>query len=155
MKIIQGKLATSGVRLVLIASRFNDDIVENLIQGAIDALKSQGIEEHDLCLVKVPGAFELPLVARRLAQSEKYDAIIALGAVIRGQTAHFEYVAGECNAGLSAVCAEFSLPIANGVLTVNNREQAIDRSGPNEGNKGAEAARVALEMVNLLKQLEQ
>jgi len=122
-----------------------------LLEGAIDALVRQGIAESDIEIYRVPGAFEIPLAVKRVAASKKYDAIIALGAVIRGGTPHFEYVAGECTKGLGVVSLEFGLPVAFGVLTVDTIEQAIERSGTKAGNKGAEAAMSVLEMVNLFK----
>ena len=154
MKIIEGMLTPANARFAIIASRFNGFIVEQLVKGAFDALQRHGIDDKNISLVKVPGAYEIPLVARKLVAGGNYDAIIALGAVIRGETAHFDYVAGECNKGLSAVIAEFGLPIANGVLTVNTLEQAIERAGTKAGNKGADAALAALEMVDLLKRLD-
>ena len=125
------------------------------MEGALDALKRVGqVKDENITLVRVPGAYELPLVARRLAESKKFDAIVALGTVIRGGTAHFEYVAGEASSGLGKVAMESDIPVAFGVLTTENIEQAIERAGTKAGNKGAEAALVALEMVNLLNQIQ-
>ncbi|MFZ5620010.1 MAG: 6,7-dimethyl-8-ribityllumazine synthase [Pseudomonadota bacterium] len=154
MTEIEGQLQVRGARFVLLVARFNSFVVESLVAGAVDCLKRHGAQEQDLHIVRVPGAFEMPLVAKRLAASKKYDAIIALGAVIRGGTPHFEYVAGECTKGLASVGMEFDLPVAFGVLTVDSIEQAIERAGTKAGNKGVEAAMSAIEMVDLLKQLE-
>jgi 6,7-dimethyl-8-ribityllumazine synthase len=154
IKTIEGNLTLRGARFGLIASRFNSFVVDSLVEGAMDALKRHGAEDKDLELVKVPGAFEMPLVAGRMAASKKYDAIIALGAVIRGGTPHFEYVAGECTKGLATVSMQHDIPVAFGVLTVDTIEQAIERAGTKAGNKGVEAAMSAIEMVNLLKNLD-
>lgn len=151
---IEGGLTVRGARFGLIASRFNSFVVDSLVDGAIDALKRHGANEKDIELVKVPGAFEMPLVAARMAVKKEYDAIIALGAVIRGGTPHFEYVAGECTKGLATVSAQHDIPVAFGVLTVDTIEQAIERSGTKAGNKGVEAAMSAIEMVNLLQNLD-
>ena len=145
---------TKDARFAIVAARFNGYIVESLVSGAIDTLKRHGIADSDIDLVRTPGSFEIPLVAQRLAASERYDAIIALGAVIRGATAHFDYVAGECAKGLQAVALDHDIPVGFGVLTVDTIEQAIERAGTKAGNKGAEAAMTALEMVSLLRQLE-
>ena len=154
IKTIEGGLTIRGARFGIIASRFNSFIVDSLVDGAIDALKRHGAEDGNIQLVKVPGAFEMPLVASRMAAKKEYDAIIALGAVIRGGTPHFEYVAGECTKGLAAVSAQHDVPVAFGVLTVDSIEQAIERAGTKAGNKGVEAAMSAIEMVNLLQNLE-
>ncbi|HEY9199569.1 MAG TPA: 6,7-dimethyl-8-ribityllumazine synthase [Gammaproteobacteria bacterium] len=154
MTEIEGQLQVRGARFALLVARFNSFVVESLVAGAVDCLKRHGAEEKDLEIVRVPGAFEMPLVAKRLAASKKYDAIIALGAVIRGGTPHFEYVAGECTKGLASVGMEFDIPVAFGVLTVDSIEQAIERAGTKAGNKGVEAAMSAIEMVDLLKRLE-
>lgn len=153
MNTIEGQLTAVDARFALVASRFNGFIVEQLIQGAVDALQRHGIDGQNITLIKVPGAFEMPLVVQHLARGGAYHAIIALGAVIRGATAHFDYVAGECNKGLASVAAATGIPVANGVLTVDSIEQAIERAGTKAGNKGADAAMTALEMVNLLRQL--
>lgn len=150
---IEGDLTVRGARFALLASRFNSFIVNSLVEGAIDTLKRHGAREQDIHLVKVPGAFEMPLAAARLAGKKEYDAIIALGAVIRGGTPHFEYVAGECTKGLAMVSAQHDIPVAFGVLTVDTIEQAIERAGTKAGNKGEEAAMSAIEMVNLLQNL--
>jgi 6,7-dimethyl-8-ribityllumazine synthase len=154
IKTIEGGLTVRGARFGIIASRFNSFIVDSLVDGAIDALKRHGAEDGSIQLVKVPGAFEMPLVAARMAAKKEYDAIIALGAVIRGGTPHFEYVAGECTKGLAAVSAQHDVPVAFGVLTVDTIEQAIERAGTKAGNKGVEAAMSAIEMVNLLQNLD-
>lgn len=153
MTEIEGQLQVRGARFVLLVARFNSFVVESLVAGAVDCLKRHGAEDTDLQIVRVPGAFEMPLVAKRLAASKKYDAIVALGAVIRGGTPHFEYVAGECTKGLASVGMEFDIPVAFGVLTVDSIEQAIERAGTKAGNKGVEAALSAIEMVDLLKRL--
>jgi 6,7-dimethyl-8-ribityllumazine synthase len=153
IKTIEGGLVVHGARFGLVASRFNSFIVDSLVEGAVDALKRHGADDKDIELVRVPGAFEMPLVAARMAASKKYDAIIALGAVIRGGTPHFEYVAGECTKGLAMVSAQHDIPVAFGVLTVDTIEQAIERAGTKAGNKGVEAAMSAIEMVNVLKNL--
>ena len=154
IKIIEGGFTIRGARFGIIAARFNSFIVDSLVDGAIDTLKRHGAEDGSIQLVKVPGAFEMPLVAARMAAKKEYDAIIALGAVIRGGTPHFEYVAGECVKGLAAVSAQHDVPVAFGVLTVDTIEQAIERAGTKSGNKGVEAAMSAIEMVNLLQNLD-
>lgn len=140
-------------RFAIISARFNGFVVESLVDGAIDALVRHGVARDDIEIVRVPGAWEMPIAAKRVAASGRFAAIVALGAVIRGSTPHFDFVAGECAKGLSQVSMEADLPIANGVLTVDSIEQAIERSGTKAGNKGAEAAMSALEMVNLLAEL--
>ncbi|MDZ7622056.1 MAG: 6,7-dimethyl-8-ribityllumazine synthase [Candidatus Competibacteraceae bacterium] len=141
-------------RFALVAARFNSFIVQNLINGALDALHRHGVPDTQIDLVWTPGSFELPLAAQRLAASERYDGIVALGAVIRGGTPHFEYVAGECVKGLATVSLEYNLPVGFGVLTVDTIDQAVERAGAKAGNKGAEAALSVLEMVSLLRRLE-
>ena len=150
---IEGNLNIRSARIALLVSRFNSFIVESLLNGAVDTLKRHGAEDHDLQIVRVPGAFEMPLAAKRLAASQRYEAIIALGAVIRGGTPHFEYVAGECTKGLATVSMQYDLPVAFGVLTVDSIEQAIERAGTKAGNKGAEAAMSAIEMINVLREI--
>ncbi|WP_341326006.1 6,7-dimethyl-8-ribityllumazine synthase [Methylotuvimicrobium sp. KM2] len=154
IKTYEGHLSVKGGKFCIVASRFNSFIVEQLEAGAIDALVRHGANRDDICLVKAPGAFELPMVVQRVAVGKQYDAIIALGAVIRGGTPHFEYVAGECVKGLASVSLQYDVPVSFGVLTVDTIEQAIERAGTKAGNKGAEAAMSALEMVNLFQQLE-
>jgi 6,7-dimethyl-8-ribityllumazine synthase len=153
-KTIEGDLVCRGAKFGLVVSRFNSFINDSLLAGAIDSLKRHGAEDGDLEIVKVPGAYELPLAIKAMAESKKYDAIIALGSVIRGGTPHFEYVAGECVKGMSSVMLQQNIPVAFGVLTVDTIEQAIERAGTKAGNKGEEAALSALEMVNLLKQFK-
>ncbi|WP_455367155.1 6,7-dimethyl-8-ribityllumazine synthase [Kaarinaea lacus] len=154
IKTFEGELTIQGAQFCLIVSRFNSFIVESLLNGAIDALKRHGAEDSDMQIVRVPGAFEMPLAAQRVAAKKQFDAIIALGAVIRGGTPHFEYVAGECTKGLAQVSSQHGVPVAFGVLTVDTIEQAIERAGTKAGNKGVEAAMSAIEMVNLLRTLD-
>lgn len=154
MRSIEGQLAARDLRFAIVAARFNELIVRNLIEGANDLLRRHGAQDADIHLIRVPGAWELPLVVQRLARLRRYDAVIALGAVIRGQTPHFEYVCAECAAGLNRVSQEFELPLGFGVLTCDTVDQALDRAGGKSGNKGADAALAALEMVSLLRQLE-
>lgn len=151
---VAGELVVRDARIALLVSRFNSFVVESLLAGALDTLKRHGADERDLQIVRVPGAYEMPIAAQRLAAAKRFDAIIALGAVIRGGTPHFEYVAGECTKGLASVSLKYDIPIAFGVLTVDSIEQAIERAGTKAGNKGAEAAMSALEMVALLRQLD-
>lgn len=155
MKILEGKLTAPEAKIAVVVARFNHFINDSLVDGAVDALKRVGeVKDENITLVKVPGAYELPLAVRRLADTGKFDAIVALGTVIRGGTAHFEYVAGEASSGLGNVSLHSDIPVAFGVLTTENIEQAIERAGTKAGNKGAEAAMVALEMVNLLNQIK-
>jgi 6,7-dimethyl-8-ribityllumazine synthase len=153
-RILEGDLQARDLRFAILVSRFNEFVVEPLLRGALDTLRRHGASDKQIDIVRVPGAYDMPLVARRLAQSRRYDAIVAVGAVIRGQTPHFDYVAGECAAGLARVAAESGVPVAFGVLTTENAEQAMDRSGGKAGNKGADAAVSAIELVNLLRRLE-
>ena len=153
-RVIEGELLARDLRFAFIAARFNDFVVEPLIRGALDALKRHGASEKQIEIVRVPGAFDMPIVARKLALSRRYDALIALGAVVRGQTPHFDYVAGECASGLARIALESGIPIAFGVLTTDTMEQAVDRAGGKAGNKGADAAMTAIEMANLLRRLE-
>lgn len=153
MKIIEGNLALSDARFCIVATRFNERIVNSLVEGARDTLVRHGVDESDVHLVRVPGAYELPLAVRRVGQTRNYDGIVAVGAVIRGATPHFEYVCSECASGLSRVSMELDLPVGFGVLTVDTIEQAIERAGTKAGNKGAEAAMAAIEMVSLLRDL--
>lgn len=153
IRIVEGDLRVGDLRIVLVASRFNESIVERLVQGAIEALASHGADPASLELVRVPGAFDLPPVVRKLAESRNFDAIVALGAVIRGETPHFDYVAGECAAGLARIAYETGVPVAFGVLTTDTVEQAEERAGGGEGNKGADAARAAIELANLMRKL--
>ena len=153
IKTYEGHLIVKDTRFCLVASRFNSFIVEHLIEGAIDALLRHGAGEEQIHLVRTPGAWELPLAVQKAAASGRYDAIITLGAVIRGSTPHFDYVAGECVKGMSMVSLQHQIPVAFGVLTVDTIEQAIERAGTKAGNKGAEAALSVIEMVNLLGNL--
>ena len=154
MTTYEGSLVANDGRYALVVGRWNGFVVEHLVDGAVDTLRRHGISDSQLTVVRVPGAFEIPLACQRLASKGGFDAIIALGAVIRGGTPHFEHVAGECTKGISQVSLEHSVPIAFGVLTVDSIEQAIERAGTKAGNKGAEAASSALEMVNLFKQMD-
>lgn len=153
IKTIEGHLTANKAKFALVVGRWNSFVVESLKEGAIDSLKRHGIAEEQLTIVYAPGAFEIPLVVKKLANSKEYDAVIALGAVIRGGTPHFEYVAGECTKGLAQVSMQAEIPVSFGVLTVDTIEQAIERAGTKAGNKGEEAALSALEMVNLLQQI--
>lgn len=153
MRTIEGQLIIRDERIAIIAARFNESIVENLVAGAIDALRRHGAGDAQLQIIRVPGAFELPLVARRLAATRQIDGIVALGVVIRGATPHFDYVCSECASGLSRVSMEFDLPIGFGVLTCDTIEQAIERSGTKAGNKGADAAMATIEMISVLQQI--
>ncbi len=149
-----GDFSAKGLRVGIVAGRFNDFVVNNLIEGAIDCLARHGASESDIELARVPGAVEIPLAVQRMGRTGKYDAIIALGAVIRGGTPHFEYVAGECSKGLGQLALQLDMPVSFGVLTVDTIEQAIERAGTKAGNKGAEAAMGVIEMVNVLRQIE-
>jgi 6,7-dimethyl-8-ribityllumazine synthase len=153
IRTLQGDLLARDLRFAIVAARFNDAIVENLVRGAIDALVRHGASEKQIEVIRVPGAYDLPFIARRVALAKRADAIIALGCVIRGATPHFDYVAGQCAAGLARAADDAGVPIAFGVLTTENIEQAIERSGTKAGNKGVDAAMVALEMANLLRRL--
>ncbi|NQU02554.1 MAG: 6,7-dimethyl-8-ribityllumazine synthase [Syntrophaceae bacterium] len=150
-KIVEGKITAGGLKFGIVASRFNDFICGRLIEGAVDALKRSGADEKDIYMVKVPGAFEIPVVAKRLAKSGKFDAVICLGAVIRGATPHFEYISAEVSKGIAAVTLETEIPVAFGVITTDTIEQAIERAGSKSGNKGWDAAISAIEMANLFK----
>ncbi len=152
-KLIQGDLAAKGLKFGIVASRFNDFITSKLVDGALDALTRHGAADGDIDIVKVPGSFEIPLAARSLAQSKKYQAVICLGAVIRGATPHFEYVSGEVSKGVASVSLETGLPVIFGVLTTDSIEQAIERAGTKSGNKGWDAALSAIEMANLMRQI--
>jgi 6,7-dimethyl-8-ribityllumazine synthase len=153
IKTYEGQLQVQGARFCIVASRFNSFIVDHLIAGAVDALLRHGAKKEDIHLIKTPGAYELPLAVQKAAASKRYDAIVAVGAVIRGSTPHFDYVAGECVKGISSISLKHDIPVAFGVLTVDTIEQAIERAGTKAGNKGAEAALSAIEMVNLLNQI--
>lgn len=153
MKIYEGKLVADNEKFCIVIARFNDFIGSKLLEGAVDTLKRHGVKDENIDVVKVPGAFEIPVVAHKLAQSQKYNALIALGAVIKGSTPHFEYVSAEVSKGIAQVSLQTGVPVAFGVLTTDNIEQAIERAGTKAGNKGADAAKTAVEMVNLIKTL--
>jgi len=152
-KIVEGNLQAKGLKFAIIVSRFNDFISERLLGGALDALVRSGALDADIQVVKVPGAWEIPLTAKRLAEKQTCDAIVCLGAVIRGNTPHFEYVSAEVSKGIAAVSLEHGIPVTFGVLTTDNIEQAIERAGSKAGNKGWDAAQAAIEMANLMKKL--
>jgi 6,7-dimethyl-8-ribityllumazine synthase len=154
LKDISAQKLGKNMSIAVVAGRFNRFIVDQLLAGATDALERQGIEESRRVLVWVPGAFELPVLARQLAESGKYDAVIALGAVIRGGTPHFEFVAGECASGLTRVSLDYGLPVTFGVLTTDTVEQALERAGTGEGNKGFDAAMTAIEMVETMRAVD-
>jgi 6,7-dimethyl-8-ribityllumazine synthase len=153
MKIYEGKLVAGSEKYCIVLSRFNDFIGGKLLDGALDELKRSGVSDENIDVVRVPGAFEIPIIAMKCAKSGKYSAIIALGAVIKGSTQHFEYVSAELSKGIAQVGMQTGVPVMFGVLTTDNLEQAIERSGTKAGNKGSEAARSAIEMVNLIKEL--
>ena len=154
MAVYEGQLtAPTGAKFAILVSRFNEFITSKLLGGAIDALTRHGVEEGEIDIVWAPGAFEIPLLARKLASGDQYDAVVCLGAVIRGGTDHYQYVAGEVTKGIAQVSLESNKPVIFGVLTCDTVEQAVDRAGTKSGNKGAEAAMAALEMVNLIRQL--
>lgn len=154
MRTIEGRLDASSLRFALVAGRFNSLVVDHMVEAAEDILVRHGARSEDMTLARVPGAFEMPLAARKLAIGGGYDAVIALGAVIRGSTPHFEYVAGEASKGLAQVQMETGVPVGYGLLTTDNMEQAVERAGTKAGNKGADAALAALEMVDVLNRIE-
>lgn len=151
MKTFEGQLVASNDRFCIIVARFNDFIGSKLLAGAVDELKRHGVDENNIDIVKVPGAFEIPLLALKCAKSGKYNAIITLGAVIKGSTSHYDYVCAELTKGIAQVALQTEVPVLFGVLTTDNIEQAIERAGTKAGNKGAEAAKSAIEMANLIK----
>lgn len=153
MKVLEGKLTAKGMKVAIVASRFNEFITSKLIGGAEDCLIRHGADSDDLTLAWVPGAFEIPLAAQKLAKSGKYDAVVCVGAVIRGATPHFDYVCAEASKGIAHVSLETGVPVAFGVLTTDNIEQAVERAGTKAGNKGADAALSAIEMVNLMREM--
>ena len=153
MKVLEGNLLAKGIKVGIVVGRFNEFIGSKLLSGALDTLRRHGADEADVSVAWVPGAFEIPLTAKKMAKSGKYDAVICLGAVIRGATAHFEYVSAEVSKGIAAVGLDSEIPVIFGVLTVDSIEQAIERAGTKAGNKGSEAAASAIEMVNLLKEI--
>lgn len=154
MEVTTGRLDASGKTFALVVARFNDFVTGKLLEGAVDTLVRMGADEAGIRVVWVPGAFEIPVAAARLAKSGKYDAVVCLGTVIRGQTPHFEYVAGQCAQGIAAIARQSGVPTIMGVLTTETMEQAVDRAGGKMGNKGAEAAQAAVEMVDLLSRLD-
>jgi 6,7-dimethyl-8-ribityllumazine synthase len=154
IRTIQGDLVARDLRFAIVAARFNDLIVDSLIRGAVDALVRHGASEKQVEIIRVPGAFDLPFVVKRVAASKRYDAVVALGAVIRGATPHFDHVAGQCAAGIARASDESGVPVAFGVLTTETIEQAFERAGTKAGNKGADAAVAALELANLLRRLD-
>jgi len=153
IKTIEGNLVAEGMKFALVVSRFNDIFSERLVGGAVDSLCRRGAKEEDLTIFKVPGAFEIPLVAKRVAESKNFDAVICLGAVIRGSTPHFDYVAAEVSKGIASVALETGVPVLFGVITTDTLEQAIERAGSKAGNKGFAAAEAAVEMVHLLRRI--
>lgn len=153
IKTIEGRLGAEGLQFAIVASRFNDFIVDRLIGGAVDYLLRHGAAKENLTLVRVPGAYEMPLAAKRLAETKRYHGVICLGAVIRGSTPHFDYVAAEVSKGLAQVMLESGVPIGFGVLTTDTLEQAVERAGSKAGNKGVDAAAAALEMIRVLEQV--
>lgn len=153
MKTIEGVLTTSGEKFCIIISRFNEFIGSKLLSGAIDELRRHGVDESNIDVVWVPGAFEIPVIAKKCALTNRYNAIITLGAVIKGSTSHYDYVCAEVSKGVASVGLETGVPVIFGVLTTDNIEQAIERAGTKAGNKGSDAAKSAIEMANLLKQI--
>lgn len=154
MKTYEGSLVAKEIKVAIVAARFNEFITSKLIGGAMDGLKRHGVQEEDVNLVWVPGAFEIPLVASKLAKSGKYDAVICLGAVIRGSTSHYDYVCAEVSKGIATVSLDNQIPVLFGVLTTDTIEQAIERAGTKAGNKGYDCALSAVEMVNLIREIE-
>ncbi|HOZ47433.1 MAG TPA: 6,7-dimethyl-8-ribityllumazine synthase [Candidatus Hydrogenedentes bacterium] len=152
-KTIEGKLVSKGKRYGIVVSRFNEFITNKLLGGALDALQRHGVQEEEITVVWAPGAFEIPMVTKKMAESGQYDAVIAVGAVIRGNTPHFDYVANEVSKGVAQVALQSGVPVLFGVLTTDNIEQAVERAGTKAGNKGFDAATAAIEMVNLMEQL--
>jgi 6,7-dimethyl-8-ribityllumazine synthase len=152
-RIIESGIIGNEARIAIVLSKYNTQIVDRLVDGCLSTLRAAGIKDESITLVKVPGAFEIPVVVHKLAEKGKYQAIITLGAIIRGETPHFEFIADSCSQGISRIAAEFSLPIAFGVLTVDTIQQAMDRSGDEESNKGSEAAKTALEMISVMSKL--
>ena len=153
MKVVEGNLIAQGLKVGIVGGRFNEFIGSKLLSGAVDTLRRHGMEETDISVAWVPGAFEIPLIAKKMAKSGKYDAVICLGAVIRGATAHFEYVSAEVSKGIASVGLDSEIPVIFGVLTVDTIEQAIERAGTKAGNKGSEAASTAIEMIKLIKEI--
>ena len=154
MNTFEGKLVSDGIKIGIVAARFNEFIVSKLIAGARDALLRHDVKEEDIDLAWVPGAFEIPLIAKKMAESGKYDAVICLGAVVRGATSHYDYVCNEVSKGIASVSLSSGVPVLFGVVTTENIEQAIERAGTKAGNKGYDSAMAAIEMVNLVRQVE-
>lgn len=154
MKTYEGKLVSDGIKIGIVAARFNEFITSKLLGGAIDCLKRHNVDEDDISIAWVPGAFEIPLIASKMAKTSKYDAIICLGAVIRGSTSHYDYVCSEVSKGIATVSLESGIPVTFGVLTTENIEQAIERAGTKAGNKGYDCAASTIEMVNLINEIE-
>lgn len=155
MKIYEGKLVSEGVKVGIVVARFNEFITSKLLGGAIDGLKRENVKEEDIEVAWVPGAFEIPLIAKKMAENSKYDAVICLGAVIRGATSHYDYVCSEVSKGVAQVAMNAGIPVMFGVLTTDTIEQAVERAGTKAGNKGFECAQGAIEMVNLIREMKQ
>lgn len=153
MKIFEGKLVSDNIKIGIVAARFNDFIVSKLLDGALDGLKRHDVKENDISIAWVPGAFEIPIIASKMAESGKYDAVICLGSVIRGSTSHYDYVCNEVSKGIASVSLKTGIPIIFGVLTTENIEQAIERAGTKSGNKGYDSALSAIEMINLVREI--
>ena len=154
MNTFEGKVVSDNIKIGIVAARFNEFIVSKLVGGALDGLKRHGVEENAVDIAWVPGAFEIPLIAKKMAESGKYDAVICLGAVIRGSTSHYDYVCNEVSKGIAAVSMNAGIPVMFGILTTDNIEQAIERAGTKAGNKGYDCALGAIEMVNLIREIE-
>ena len=154
MNTFEGKVVSDNIKIGIVAARFNEFIVSKLVSGAMDGLKRHGVDENAVDIAWVPGAFEIPLIAKKMAESGKYDAVICLGAVIRGSTSHYDYVCNEVSKGIAAVSMNSGLPVMFGILTTDNIEQAIERAGTKAGNKGYDCALGAIEMVNLIREIE-
>ena len=155
MKVFEGKLVAENIKIGIVAARFNEFITSKLLSGAIDSLKRENVKEDGIDIAWVPGAFEIPLIASKMAKSRKYDAVICLGAVIRGSTSHYDYVCSEVSKGIAQISLDSEVPVMFGVLTTDTIEQAIERAGTKAGNKGSECAQGAIEMVNLIRALEE
>lgn len=154
MKVYEGKLVSEGVKVGIVVARFNEFITSKLLGGAIDGLKRENVKEDDIDVAWVPGAFEIPLIAKKMAESKKYDAVICLGAVIRGATSHYDYVCAEVSKGVAQVSMNADIPVMFGILTTDTIEQAVERAGTKVGNKGFECAQGAIEMVNLIREMK-
>ena len=154
MNVFEGKVVSENIKIGIVAARFNEFITSKLLGGALDGLKRHNVNEHDIDVAWVPGAFEIPLIAKKMANSGKYDAVICLGAVIRGSTSHYDYVCNEVSKGIAAVSMNSDIPVMFGVITTENIEQAIERAGTKAGNKGYDCALGAIEMVNLIREMD-